>query len=177
MSREGVLELHGGKSSSFVLACLAKPGLEPPGRALDIPCGFGRHASLFAQMGFTVVALDIDPARVAVTNGASAGSGTISAVTGDAAAGLPFERDSFDLAVIVHYVSPRILRDVEAVLRPGGHLVFETFGAQGQNWIDLPKPREVSETLRPGFEILVYRERKAGPDDQAVSVKLLARKR
>jgi SAM-dependent methyltransferase len=168
---------EGGKSSPFVLACLSKLALERPLRALDVPCGFGRHASLLAELGFSVTGLDLDAKRVAATNRKPTGGGLIKAVRGDATVPLPFQRASFDLALVIHYCSPVILDHVEVMLRPGGHLIYETFGAQGENWVDLPRPSEVSGQLASKFDLLVYRERKAGPAGQAVCVKLLAQKR
>jgi SAM-dependent methyltransferase len=166
-----------GTPSSFVSACLSRSGVAPPGRVLDIPCGFGRHASFFAERGFWVVGFDIDARRASFTSRAPAGPGSICAVNGNAESGLPFTPESFDLALVIHYVSPRILRDVEAVLRPGGFLIYETFGAQGRNWVDLPKPGDTRAALGSRFDIIMYRERPAGPERQAASVKLLAQKR
>ena len=166
-----------GGASAFVSACFERVGLAPPARVLDVPCGFGRNASFLARKGFDVAAIDIDPVRVRATKEAPAGCGSIAAQVADATVRLPFGPRSFDIALVIHYVSPRILADIETVLRRGGHLIFETFGGQGHNWIDLPAPGTIRRELEPRFDILIYRERAVGPAKEAVSVKLLARKR
>jgi SAM-dependent methyltransferase len=38
--------------------------LEPPARILDVPCGFGRHAGLLAECGFTVAGIDISSDQI-----------------------------------------------------------------------------------------------------------------
>ena len=171
------VESHGGRVSSFVTRCLARVAITPPAQVLDVPCGFGRHASWLAQHGFDVAAIDNDPARVRATQSAPAGSGSISTRLVDATTGLPFPRSSFDIALVIHYVSPTILHDVEAVLRPGAYLIYETFGGHGGNWRRLPVPGAVREDLEPRFGLLVYEERPVGPRDEAVAIKLLAQKR
>jgi SAM-dependent methyltransferase len=151
--------------------------LAPPARVLDVPCGNGRHSALLAQQGFDVVSLDIEPERVNATNALDAGSGTIAAQVGDADEGLPFEPSSFDLVMVIHFVSGRILVDAQKVLRSGGFLIFETFGRQAGNWKRLPKPGAIRQQVDSCFELLTYAEKLAGPSDQAAAVKLLARKR
>lgn len=163
--------------SAFFLTCIDRMAFKSTGRALDVPCGFGRHSSWLARRGFDVSALDIDPERVQATKGSLSGAGSIEAQVGDATLGLPFEQSVFDIALVIHYVAPNILSDVADVLKPGGHLIFETFGGQGQNWIDLPLPGAVRETLEPRFNLLIYKERAVGRNRETVSVKLLGQKR
>ncbi len=47
---------------SFVLRHLR---LVPGARILDVPCGYGRHASLLARRGFRVLGLDLSPTMIA----------------------------------------------------------------------------------------------------------------
>jgi hypothetical protein len=58
----------------------------------------------------------------------------------------------------------------------GGHLFIETFGGQGQNYLELPKADEIRQALR-GYKLLFYNERSVGPISQnSVVVKVLAQK-
>lgn len=168
---------HHSKVSPFVAACFKRIALAPPKTILDVPCGFGRHSQWLASLGHDVVALDIDLERVCATNALKAPQGTVLAQVGDVETGLPFPQSSFDAALVIHYVSKSVVVQVGRVLKPGGYLIFETFGGQGDNWTALPKPGEIRRQNENKFELMIYRETLVGPNQDAVSVKMLARKR
>ena len=44
-------------------------GLIPAGRVLDLACGGGRHTRLLVGLGHTVLAVDRDPAALALASG------------------------------------------------------------------------------------------------------------
>jgi SAM-dependent methyltransferase len=106
----------------------------PPGRAIDLGCGYGRSASYLAQKGWQVDGVDFIPLAVA---------GAISRAEEKGVSGntrfhlgrvtqLPFPDESFDLALDVgcmHALNKSDLaqyRDaVYRILRPGGkYLLF-----------------------------------------------------
>jgi 2-polyprenyl-3-methyl-5-hydroxy-6-metoxy-1,4-benzoquinol methylase len=89
---------------------------------------------------------------------------------------LPFRPQAFDLVVIVHALSLAVLTNAMPIVRAGGHVIFETFGAHGENWRSLPRPREIAETLSPHFDRVVYRERTVRRQPYAVTVKALLRR-
>ena len=102
----------------------------------------------------------------------------IDGVVADGSRALPFRTGSFDLVLVVHFIPRHLIDLVGRPLRPGGHLIVETFGGQGENWRDLPERSRLRAELEPEFEILAYRERLVGPETrQAAAVKLLAQKR
>ena len=166
--------------SPFARKCLQRIALPKKARILDLPCGFGRHSVWLAQMGHSITAVDIDAARVVATRkavGALSGAHSVRCMEADAEEPLPLRANSFDLAIVVHFYAPSIFEAVARVLRPGGHLIFETFGAQGYNWRSLPETGLVAGLLRPSFVTLEIRERLCGPKKAQAVVHALARRR
>jgi hypothetical protein len=93
-------------------------------------------------------------------------------------AGLPVKAASLNLALAVHCSIHKHLGPIEDALAPGGWLIYETFGGQGMNWLDLPKAGQLRRKLAPRFEFLVLDERAVGPKKKrSVVVRLFARKR
>lgn len=160
---------------TVVRAALAKSSLD----VLDIPCGFGRHTLFLAQLGHRVTGVDIDAACIkrATDSSVTHRLDYANFLVGDANEALPFQHASFDLALIVHFAGERLIPSLTPLLRPHGLLAYETFGGQGKNWRELPKPGEVRFSLAPRFELLHYKERPVGPAKEAVAVTVLARLR
>jgi SAM-dependent methyltransferase len=131
-------------------------------------------------MGHRVVAADLDEHRVRLLSSGTTVIEVLSrlhCVVADADRTLPFDR-AFDLALVVHFVSLPTLKCIGSVLRPGGYLIFESFGSQGSNWRQLPSPGQIANVLAREFEILQLRERLVGPTkSEAATVRLFARRR
>jgi SAM-dependent methyltransferase len=119
-------------------------------------------------MGLYVVAADLDAARLSAT---IYSKHPIARVRLDAARPLPFADERFDLVLIVHAPTLNFLDHLPVLVKRGGHLIVETFGAQGLNWTALPRPGEVREKLEPGMTAIRYVERQAHQGKDAVSVK------
>ncbi len=77
--------------------------------------------------------------------------------------------------LVVHYYSDHIVDRAKQMLRTGGYLISETFGAQGQNWQSLPKYGLVPTLLKGDFEILELNERRVGPAKDKAVVRTLAK--
>ena len=147
---------------------------------LDAPCGFGRNAVLVADRGFDVVAVDNDLVRLRSLQFRSAKAesvGKVLPICADLTSGrLPFGQRSFSAILCIHYPVQKIIADLDAQLREGGHLYIETFGGHGQNYLDLPKANQIREALE-GYKLVFYNERPVGPiSENSVVVKALAQK-
>jgi SAM-dependent methyltransferase len=95
------------------------------GDALDIGCGEGRVARVLKQCGYRVTA--VDPVAQLVAAAQRAGSADAYSIA--AAAALPFEDGSFDLAVAYNVLMdvedvPAALTEIKRILRPSGTLVL-----------------------------------------------------
>lgn len=103
------------------------------GKALDLACGLGHNAIWLAQLGWQVDAVDISPTglELAMQLAKQAQCTSVCWIAADL--------DSYDLApascdlVVVFRFLDRVRLPtlIEAALRPGGTLIYETF-TQGQ---------------------------------------------
>lgn len=97
------------------------------GTVLDVACGGGRHALLFAGRGHAVDAVDRDPAAIT----AMAGQAGITALCADIENGpWPYAGRQFAAIVVTNYLHRPLFPPLMAALAPGGVLIYETF-AQG----------------------------------------------
>lgn len=147
--------------------------------ALDLACGSGRHSTFLARHGYQVVAADLDMRRLVSFEGQTEiERGSVSRVKVDASGYLPFRDGSFDIVIVVHFVTPGLIANVAPLLRSRGHLLIETYGGHGENWRALPAPGQYREELSAAFEVVDYNERLVGPTKtEAASVRLLASRR
>ena len=133
-----------------------------------------------------MIALDKDINRLAHLKRSASGqgyggdaksNGKVLALCADLSADqLPFGEATFSAAICIHYPVQRIILDLKAVLKLGGHLYIETFQGHGMNYLELPKAGEILYALHD-YEMLNYNERPVGPpSERAVVVKALARK-
>jgi SAM-dependent methyltransferase len=148
---------------------------------LDAPCGFGRNALPLADKGFNVIAVDKNLIRLnslqkSISENTHA-VGKVFPICADLAKGrLPFGPRSFSAILCIHYPLQNILADFDEQLTDGGHLLIETFGGHGGNYLELPKVDEVRQALK-GYKFLFYKERSVGPSSHgSVVVKALAQK-
>ncbi|MGB9145646.1 MAG: class I SAM-dependent methyltransferase [Acidobacteriaceae bacterium] len=141
--------------------------------ALDLPSGAGRHIALLRTSGYEVVAADLDIRLLQLVSHAAPGA---LRVVLDATKTLPLAPGSFDLVVSIHPVTVSFLAEIPGLLRPGGHLVFETFGAQGKNSRELPRTGDIPSALAP-LKPIRYLERPTREMPERVTVKALFQRR
>jgi SAM-dependent methyltransferase len=134
----------------------------PHSRVLDVACGTGRHTVPAAQRGATVVAVDSDAERLAT--GRKAGrSLAIEWICADLKT-FPLPARSFDVVLIFNYLDRSRMREFLEAVKPGGHLLTETFleAQREHGWgptsaEHLLKCGELLELVAP-FEVVLARE-------------------
>jgi len=94
---------------------------------LDIACGTGRHAIPAAELGADVVAIDNDRDRIDAGHIRAAQRGlTIKWECADLTT-LPLPEKTFDIVMAFNYLDRSRMEDFKQALKPGGHLIYETF--------------------------------------------------
>jgi len=126
-------------------------GLVPRGEVLDLACGQGRHARLFASLGHRVTALDRDREALAALDGVPG----VAAVRADLEDGSPwpFEPGRFAGVVVANYLYRPLFRYLTDALVPGGVLIYETFMAGNERY---GKPSNPEFLLAPGELLAVF---------------------
>ena len=136
-------------------------GMVPAGEVLDLACGGGRHALLFAALGHPVLAVDRDQAALAQLS--ALGKPGLTTLQWDleteAPDAWPFASGRFAGIVVTNYLYRPLLNAMVGSLAPGGVLLYETF-AQGNGRFG--KPSNPNFLLAPG-ELLTLANRSAEP--------------
>lgn len=135
-------------------------GKAEAGRALDIACGKGRHATFLAHQGFTVDAIDFsDYALAQIENHPNIIK--IEADLDD----YRFVAERYALIVNCNYLNRGHFASIREALQSGGLLIYETFlQAEGEGYHQPSKPEyllQPNELLRAfaSLHILYYEER------------------
>lgn len=140
--------------------------LPPGGKALDIAMGSGRNALFLAHLGFRVTGIDIS--RVAAHScleRARALGLAIDAIVADLES-FPLPGNHRHLILNFYYLQRSLLPQIEAALKPGGILVFETYTLEQLCWGFSGGPKDSTlllgagelRELFPALEELYYRE-------------------
>lgn len=98
----------------------------PPGRMLDIGCGYGKLSAGLIKMGWQAVGIDIVREPLL-----SLGAEGVQPIRSDFRSTLPVRDQTFDMAfageVVEHTTSEKdFIGELARVLKPGGHLVITT---------------------------------------------------
>jgi SAM-dependent methyltransferase len=98
----------------------------PPGHAIDLACGLGRHARFLADSGCSVEAVDYSPVAIEVAKAAHEG-GQIDYTVADVRTWKPVQ--PADLVVISYLHMPidelvEVITTAGTWLRPDGHLLY-----------------------------------------------------
>jgi SAM-dependent methyltransferase len=117
---------------------------------LDVACGRGRHALAAARLGLRTVGIDRNPdALRELMQAARSERLRAGAVRADleSGAGIPLAAAGFGAVLVFRYLWRPLAPAIEALLRPGGILLYETFTRRQK---DLPHG--------PGNEEFLLRE-------------------
>ncbi|MGH7540939.1 MAG: class I SAM-dependent methyltransferase [Gemmatimonadota bacterium] len=144
------------------LGAVGLAGVEPGADVLDCPVGFGRHALVLAEAGYSVTGLDRSEVQLAEAERRRGDAEWPKLVRGDYRE-LPFADESFD-AVLNLFTSlgyldragdVAVLREFTRVLRPRGALVVETMHRDRLTRMFLPR---TWDRLEDGTLLLQERE-------------------
>lgn len=121
------------------------------GEVLDLACGYGRHARVFADAGHPVLALDRDTQALASI--AMTGVSTLQAdLENDSY--WPFEENRFSGIVIANYLHRPLFPYIFSSLAQNGLLIVETFARGNEQF---GKPSNPNFLLAPGELLEIVR--------------------
>ena len=140
-------ELHGLRPASPLPTAVA---IQPPGHALDLACGAGRHALFLAERGWHVDAVDLSPVGLELLRREAERLGLAERIAGHVAdleaepPGFTIGLGTYDMIVDICFLHRPLLAHVPAGLRAGGLFVAAIH-------CDEPgQPRAHQFTLAPG---------------------------
>ncbi|SPE39956.1 Methyltransferase type 12 [Candidatus Sulfopaludibacter sp. SbA3] len=145
-------------------------GWMPPGRALDLACGTGRHALHLAQLGWQVTAVDASPVALGVLRQKSRDLPIQIHLADLEGAGFTIEAGRYDLICDFFYLQRDLFPAIREGIRPGG--VFA--GAMHLSGAFHLEPEELRREFA-GWKILYYSEG-GEPGRSRQTAKILARK-
>jgi len=125
----------------------------PGARVLDLACGYGRHARLFAQRGARVLAVDHDTEALAAIDGIA---GIETRRIDLEASAWPFANERFDAIVVANYLHRPHLPRIVAGIADDGVLLYETFACGNEAY---GRPSNPAFLLEPAELLAAVGER------------------
>lgn len=101
--------------------------LPPVGQALDLACGLGANALLLARRGLSTWAWDISPVAIARLEEAAGREGLVVHSEVRDVMARPPEPERFEVIVVSRFLERSLAPALQAALRPGGLLFYQTF--------------------------------------------------
>jgi len=135
--------------------------LAPPGRALDLACGYGRNALYLASLGWQVTAVDSSPVAIGILRQHSARLAVDARIADLERGEFPIAAESFDLICAFFYLQRDLFAPIREGVRPGGvfagaiHLPDGAPGSRPRNPAFLLQPGELRNEFA-GWKILFY---------------------
>lgn len=133
------------------------------GAALDLACGLGANALWLARAGLQVQAWDFSPVAIdALAARAERENLALQAAVRDVVA-TPPTSESFDVIVVSYFLGRALAPHLQAALRPGGLLFYQTFvqdkvADAGPNNPDFLLAENELLSLFPKLTVRVFRD-------------------
>ena len=155
----------------------------PPGRALDVAAGTGRHAIWLAERGWQVTAVDYSRTAMQILQQRCREKGIrVDSVIADLERHEFFiERESYDLIVVCNYLQRDLFPSIRAGTRLGGiviaviAMVDNDPNARPMNPAYLINPGELRAQFE-GWEFIHTFEGKAAGDPRRATAEIVARR-
>lgn len=136
----------------------------PKGRALDVAMGYGRHALYLAAAGWEVDGVERDAEAIAACREEARRRGlSINVIEADLDV-YRLPASTYDLVTCFYFLDRALIPQIRDALKPGGVIVYETFGIENQRRFGTPRraefclqPNELL-TLFEGFLVMDVRE-------------------
>jgi len=134
-------------------------------RALDVACGSGRDSVHLALAGYRVQAIDILPDALRRAGDLARRSGVQIELACQDLEQNPTLPTGFDVVIVFRYLHRPLVSAIKEAVKPGGHLVYETFHEQTRSTGHPPtspnhllRDRELQE-LFGDFDIRIAQDR------------------
>ena len=130
-------------------------------RLLDVACGSGRHARLFAERGVQVTAVDRDAVALQSLTGVDGVAIEHRDIEREA---WPYTPNSFDAMIVCNYLWRPNFDALLATLKPGGVLLYETFMDGNERYGKPSRPdfllrsNELIARAHPAFRVVAFAE-------------------
>lgn len=131
------------------------------GRVLDVACGCGRHARLFAARGNAVDAVDRNAHALATLHGVVNVTSLCADIEGGA---WPYVPQAYAAVVVTNYLHRPLFPTLLDALAPEGVLIYETFALGNERYGRpsnpdfLLKPGELLEKVRGRLRVHAYEQ-------------------
>jgi tellurite methyltransferase len=139
----------------------------PPGKALDVAGGVGRHAIWLAERGWQVSLMDISDVGIqqAEENAKQVGvAGSIVTEIRDLNGIQDLGREQYDLVMVFFFLQRELFPALISALKPGGHLIYKTYTHEQKRFSGGPshpmfllQPNELLHAFQ-SMQILHYHE-------------------
>jgi tellurite methyltransferase len=139
----------------------------PPGSALDIAGGVGRHAIWLAEHGWRVKLVDISGVGIALARENAARTDAGSAIITerrDLNTEHDLGREVYDLVIAFFFLQRELFPALVSALKPGGYLIYKTYTTEQQRFSGGPahpmfllQPNELLQAFS-SLRILHYHE-------------------
>src|SRR5437660_1574455 len=146
----------------------------PPGRALDVAGGIGRHALWLAERGWQVKLVDVSEvgiqlARQNARDHLPAGKTSLLETEVVDLHNMPGPgREQYDLVLVFFYLQRELFPALISALQPGGFLIYKTYSTEQQKFSGGPthplyllEPNELLRALS-SLRVLHYHETVSG---------------